>query len=89
VTTETLTIRLFAAAREAAGTAQTSLTAAEPAWTVGEVIDRLVARYGGRDGQFARVAARCSFLVDGQQARRHVPVGDATMLDVLPPFAGG
>jgi hypothetical protein len=39
------------------------------------------------------VLARSSFLVDGEQAggraAASVPLGEGTVIEVLPPFAGG
>jgi len=86
----TVTIRYWAAAREAAGAASESLEAATLA-------DALSAALGSRDRERAdrlrRVLARSSFLVDGQPAgaRPHagIRLSEAAVIEVLPPFAGG
>lgn len=81
-----ITVRLFAAASEAAGTDETQLTAGDETSTVGKCRDGLAERYGG---EFARVLERCSFLVNGERADAWHGVDDGDQLDVLPPFAGG
>lgn len=78
---ETVTVRLFAAARSAAGTGETT---AAPG-TLASVIDDLVARFP----QVQRVTPMCSFLVDGLRSGPDAPVLPGATVDVLPPFAGG
>ena len=76
-------VRYFAAAAEAAGCQAESVEAENLA----QLKDALVAAHG--DG-FARVLARCSVLVDGQNTDAlDTPLAEATTVDVLPPFAGG
>lgn len=75
-------IRLFASAREAAGTARDVL----PGRTVGEVLDNARARYG--DG-FSAVLATCRIWVDGESASEDDPLEDIAELAVLPPVSGG
>jgi len=75
------TVRLFAAAAEAAGCEQTSVDGV----TVGAVKRQLVEAHG--DG-FAHVLRQCAVMVDGRRADDDHRVGDA-VVDVLPPFAGG
>jgi molybdopterin synthase sulfur carrier subunit len=79
---ETVALRYFAAAAEAAGREEESLPAVA---TVGELRALLVRTYGDA---MARVLASGSFLVDGVVSR-----DDSRALgvrvDVLPPFAGG
>ena len=80
------TVRYFAAAKEAAGVGAEEVAAT----TLAEALDAARAAHGER---FATVVGRCTFVVDGD------PVGgrDHTLLallpdsvvDVLPPFAGG
>jgi sulfur-carrier protein len=83
-----VTIRYWAAAREAAG------IAAEPveAGTLAEALEVIVARRGD-DGRLRSVLARSSFLVDGASAGRGMAAGlvlpDAAVIEVLPQFAGG
>ena len=77
-----VTVRLFAAAAEAAGTEQTVLTGA----TVGELELALDARFGT---EFAHVRRQCSVMVDGVRSAAGVKVPHGATIDVLPPFAGG
>lgn len=83
------TIRYWAAAKAAAGTAE------EPCSAAGTLADVLAAARRRHVGQpdFARVLMRCSFLVDGNPVgtRDHaeVPVPAGATIEVLPPFAGG
>lgn len=74
-------VRFFAAAAEAAGRDEQTLTST----TVGELRAELETRYGDA---MARVLRNGSFLVDGMVSRDPLtPLGDR--VDVLPPFAGG
>jgi sulfur-carrier protein len=73
---------LFAAAREAAGTAHDEVEGA----TVGEVLERAVARYGT---VFAAVLERSRVWVNGSQAERSDAVGPGDEVAVLPPVSGG
>lgn len=76
-------IRYFAAAAEAAGCSSEDIDST----TLGALTDAIVAAHG--DG-FARVLARCSVLVDGRQSSApETAVGASSLVDVLPPFAGG
>lgn len=79
-----VTIRLFAAAREAAGTSSEDAEAA----TVAELCAGLVHRHGS---SFARVLDVSTVLVAGDRERpdsqRQLP--DGAVVDILPPFAGG
>ncbi len=76
------TIRYWAAARAAAGTAEENYDAA----TLSDALDQ--AR-SGRGPDFARVLAHCSLLVDGRRARPETVLSDGDVVEVLPPFAGG
>ena len=75
-------MRLFAAAREAAGTSETTVEAA----TIGDVLDALAARFE----DLGPVLTRCSVLVEGTRTtdRATAVPADGTV-DVLPPYAGG
>lgn len=75
------TVRLFAAAAEAAGTEETVVDAG----TVGELREQLAERHGE---DLARVLRQCAVVVGGRRADDAHPVGDE-LVDVLPPFAGG
>ncbi len=76
------TIRLFAGAREAAGTDRDTVDGA----TVGAVLDAAVARFGG---DFAAVLGSCKVWVNGEPAERDDDVTDADEVAVLPPVSGG
>lgn len=75
-------LRLFAAAREAAGTGADIVGGA----TVGDVLDDAVARYGPG---FGAVLATCRVWVNGEAAQRLDAVGDDDEVAVLPPVSGG
>lgn len=74
-------VRYFAAAAEAAGVEEETLSAG----TVGELRALLAAKYGA---PMERVLASGSFLVDGVVSRDPA-VALGSRVDVLPPFAGG
>jgi molybdopterin converting factor small subunit len=76
------TIRYWAAARAAAGTAEEPFEGS----TLGEVLDQAAA---ARSPEFARVLAHSSLLVDGLRARRDQVLAESAVIEVLPPFAGG
>lgn len=75
-------LRLFAQAREAAGTKQWDA----PAATVGDLLDAAVGEFGP---DFARVLPHCRIWVDGEPAERCTPVADHQEVAVLPPVSGG
>lgn len=75
-------LRLFASARECAGTAHLDL----PGATVGDVVDAAADRFGE---DFARLLPTCRLWVNGSEAERTTPVGDADEVAVLPPVSGG
>jgi sulfur-carrier protein len=82
-----VTLRYWAAAKEAAGTAEETISA---------LAEALAAARGGDTGQSPRlraVLARSSFLIDGapvgSRAPEAVVLSDAAVIEVLPPFAGG
>jgi molybdopterin synthase sulfur carrier subunit len=75
-------LRLFASAREAAGTGRDTVDAA----TVAEVLEVARARYG--EG-FAAVLTTCRIWVNGEPADAGDPVGAADEVAVLPPVSGG
>jgi molybdopterin converting factor small subunit len=77
-----VTVRYWAAARAAAGTAEEQLEAA----TVAELVDRAGALHGPTLGA---VLARCAFLVDGVRARPQDRLAGGATVEALPPFAGG
>jgi sulfur-carrier protein len=77
-------VRLFAAARDAAGTGE---DAVDPG-PLPEVLATLEARYGAR---FAAVLGVATVLVDGSAVEHDadVAVPDGAELAILPPFSGG
>ena len=81
---DTVTVRYFAAAAEAAGCEEEQLTLPQEA-NLGDLKSILVTRYGDLMG---RVVESGSFLIDGVVRRDEThPVGER--VDILPPFAGG
>ena len=84
----TVTIRYFAAAADAAGTDEQTLTI-ESSLSVADLAARVGAEHGP---ELARVLGLCSFLLDGEVAEGGdvIPAaGPGSRVDVLPPFAGG
>ena len=75
-------VRLFAAARDAAGTGREEL----PGNTVADVLAEASRRYGDR---FEAVLATCKIWVNGEPAGEHDTLGPADELAVLPPVSGG
>lgn len=79
-------LRYWAAAKAAAGVAADQVEAT----TLAEALE---AARGLHDERFATVLQRCSFVVDGDPVggRDHagVAVRAESLVDVLPPFAGG
>lgn len=80
-----VTLRYWAAAKEAAGIAEETITAQ----TLADALS--VAR--GHRPRLQAVLARSSFLVDGQPVGGRAPdrvlLTDQAVIEVLPPFAGG
>jgi molybdopterin synthase sulfur carrier subunit len=80
--TEMAIVRMFAAARQAAGTGRDEL----PGDNVGEVLDHARERYGD---EFSAVLTSCRVWVNGEAADEHTPVGAEDEMAVLPPVSGG
>jgi len=82
-----VTLRYWAAAKDAAGTGEQIVAADTLAEALAQAGDERV-----RD-QLVRVLRRSSFLVDGDpvghRAAETVPLTDGAVIEVLPPFAGG
>jgi sulfur-carrier protein len=76
------TLRLFAAARLAAGTGRDEVEGT----SVGEVLDAACDRFGPG---FAEVLAGCKVWRNGEPAERTDPVTDGDEVAVLPPVSGG
>ena len=78
-----VTVRYFAGARAASGVD----TEAREAASLDQLVRQIVADHGER---LERVLTACSFLVDGTQTRdRATALAPGSVVDVLPPFAGG
>ncbi|MGI8793568.1 MAG: MoaD/ThiS family protein [Acidimicrobiales bacterium] len=75
-------VRLFASAREVAGTGREHL----PGHTVADVLDAARARFG--DG-FSAVLDTCRVWVNGEPALPDDAVGELDEVAVLPPVSGG
>lgn len=75
-------LRLFASAREAAGTDRVVIDGP----TVGAVLDEAEIRYGTG---FSAVLATCRVWCNGEPAERADPVGPDDEVAVLPPVSGG
>jgi len=74
-------LRYFAAAEELAGRAEEQRT--EP--TLGALRAALAAERPGLGG----ILPRCAVLVAGSRVDDDTPLAADTLVDVLPPFAGG
>jgi molybdopterin synthase sulfur carrier subunit len=75
-------LRLFAGAREAAGTGRDHV----PGITVGAVLDAARARYGT---EFSDLLEHCAVWVNGEPCQLHQTVSDGDEVAVLPPVSGG
>ncbi len=79
-------IRYWAAARAAAGVD-------EEEWTADTVAELMAAAQASRDAGFRAVVARSSLLVDGVTLGSRDPgsvrLTSGSVVEVLPPFAGG
>jgi sulfur-carrier protein len=75
-------LRLFASAREAAGTSQETL----PGATVGELLEVAKHRFGAN---FEAVLPSCKVWVNGEAADMSARIGDDDEVAVLPPVSGG
>lgn len=83
-----VTIRYWAAAKEAAGVAEESLEAI----TLRDALNSAVS-LRKPDKRLETVIARSSFLVNadpvGRAAKESIVLDDGAVIEVLPPFAGG
>lgn len=77
------TLRLFASAREAAGTARLEV---DDGSTVGEILDVARARFGEH---FAAVLASSRVWLNGDPVDLDARVGPGDEVAVLPPVSGG
>ncbi len=76
-----VTVRYWAGARAAAGVAEDLVSAT----TVGAALEVALARRPGLAG----VLPVATLLLDGRSVHRDAPTGAGSVVEVLPPFAGG
>lgn len=75
-------VRFYAAARDAAGSAEISVSPRS--------LSELLHEISQDNSRLSQVLERCSFLVDGAICHdRSVEIRAGSTVDVLPPFAGG
>jgi molybdopterin converting factor small subunit len=83
-----VTIRYWAAAKEAAGVQEESVDAV----TLSDLLNTVVASRKP-DGRLETVFARSSFLLNADPVNRAAPesivLDEGSVVEVLPPFAGG
>lgn len=88
-----VTLRYWAAAKDAAGVAEEKVEAPTLAAALSEGVAAAHDRPGDRAERLRLVLARSSFLVDGDPAGTRSPesvtLADGQVIEVLPPFAGG
>ncbi len=77
-----VTLRLFASAREAAGTTSAAITAS----TVGDALDVAASQLGN---DFAHVLSTSRCWLNGQPTHPDAALNDGDELAVLPPVSGG
>ena len=81
----TVTLRYWAAAKQAAGIAEETVRA--------DTLGAALAAAAGRGAALQAVLSRSSFLIDGDPVGSRPPdsvsLRDAAVVEVLPPFAGG
>ena len=75
-------LRLFAGAREAAGTGRDEL----PGRTVGDVLDAARERYGAA---FTDLLEHCAIWCNGEPCELDLAVTERDEVAVLPPVSGG
>ena len=87
---ETVTVRYWAGARAAAGTAEDTFEV-DAELTLAELVAQVLERHPG--DQMARTVAVCSVLLGdrpvGSQDPSSVVVPPGSVVELLPPFAGG
>ena len=90
VSSETVTVRYWAGARAAAGTAE-DVFDVDAAVSLAVLVERVLERHPGE--RMARTVAVCSVLVGDQPVRTQDPatvvVPAGAVVELLPPFAGG
>jgi len=76
-----VTIRYFAAARAAAGESTATAQAGS--------LKELVGAVSADRPELARVLGICTFMVDGERVELDTDLAEGSLVDALPPFAGG
>lgn len=89
-----VTLRYWAAAKEAAGIAEETISAGTLAEALAAARGKAgLSGPGEQDERLRAVLARSSFLIGGEpvgtRSRDSVVLEDASVIEVLPPFAGG
>ena len=84
-----VTLRYWASAKEAAGIAEEAVSAG----TLAEALAVATDERSERNARLRAILVRSSFLVDGNPVGTRAPeavvLGDGSVVEVLPPFAGG
>lgn len=87
---ETVTVRYWAGARAAAGTAEDAFDV-HADLSLSELVGRVLERHPG--DRMARTVAVCSVLVGDRPVRSQDPdtvvIAPGSVVELLPPFAGG
>ena len=87
---ETVTVRYWAGARAAAGTAEDAFDV-DADLSLAELVGRVLERHPG--DRMARTVAVCSVLVGDRPVRSQDPdtvvIAPGSVVELLPPFAGG
>lgn len=81
-----VTLRLFAQARESAGTKSVDFDEDGVGGTVGDILDEAIRRFGE---PFAAVVAGSKVWLNGSPAERATIVSSGDEVAVLPPVSGG
>jgi len=88
-----VTLRYWAAAKDAAGVAEEKVESETLAAALAAGLAAAADRPGGNPDRLRLVIARSAFLIDGQPAGTRPPesirLSADSVIEVLPPFAGG
>lgn len=88
-----VTLRYWAAAKDAAGAAEEKVEAQTLAAALAQGVAAARERSGDNGERLERVIAHSSYLVDGLPAgtrpAESIQLADDSVIEVLPPFAGG